>query len=88
MFAAAARTGTILEINGNPDRRDLSDVHARAAVRAGVMIVIDSDAHRVATLENMRWGVASARRGWLTAAEVANTRPLAELRKLGKQARQ
>ena len=88
VFAAAARTGTMLEINGNPDRRDLSDVHARAAVRAGVMIVIDSDAHRVATLENMRWGVASARRGWLTPADVANTRPLAELRKLGKQARQ
>jgi DNA polymerase (family 10) len=88
VFAAAARTGTVLEINGNPDRRDLSDVHARAAVRAGVAIVIDSDAHRVATLENMRWGVASARRGWLTAADVANTRPLAELRKLGEQARQ
>jgi DNA polymerase (family 10) len=88
VFAAAARTGTMLEINGNPDRRDLSDVHARAAVRAGVAIVIDSDAHRVATLENMRWGVASARRGWLTAADVANTRPLAELRKLGEQARQ
>jgi DNA polymerase (family 10) len=88
VFAAAARTGTMLEINGNPDRRDLSDVHARAAVRAGVAIVIDSDAHRVITLENMRWGVASARRGWLTAADVANTRPLAELRKLGEQARQ
>jgi DNA polymerase (family 10) len=88
VFAAAARTGTMLEINGNPDRRDLSDVHARAAARAGVAIVIDSDAHRVATLENMRWGVASARRGWLTAADVANTRPLVELRKLGEQARQ
>ena len=46
VFAAAARTGTMLEINANPDRRDLSDVHARAAARAGVRIVIDSDAHR------------------------------------------
>jgi DNA polymerase (family 10) len=88
IFAAAARTGTMLEINGNPDRRDLSDVHARAAAGAGAGIVIDSDAHRVATLENMRWGVASARRGWLTAQDVANTRPLAELRTLAEQARQ
>ena len=87
VFAAAARTGTMLEINGNPDRRDLSDVHARAAVRAGVRIVIDSDAHRVLTLQNMRWGVASARRGWLSAAQVANTRPWPELRELAKQPR-
>jgi DNA polymerase (family X) len=86
VYEAASRTGTMLEINGNPDRRDLSDVHARAAVAAGVMIVIDSDAHRVATLENMRWGVATARRGWLTANDVANTRTLAELRALAKQA--
>ena len=50
VFAAAARAGTMLEINANPDRRDLSDVHARAAARAGVSIVIDSDAHRTATL--------------------------------------
>jgi DNA polymerase (family 10) len=87
VFAAAARTGTMLEINGNPDRRDLSDVHARAAVRAGVRIVIDSDAHRVLTLQNMRWGVASARRGWLSAADVANTRALEELLELAKQPR-
>jgi DNA polymerase (family 10) len=87
VFAAAARTGTMLEINGNPDRRDLSDLHARAALSAGVSIVIDSDAHRVRTLENMRWGVASARRAWLTAADVANTRPWAELAALPNQAR-
>jgi DNA polymerase (family 10) len=76
----------MLEINANPDRRDLSDVQARAAVRAGARIVIDSDAHRLLTLQNMRWGVASARRGWLTARDVANTRPLRELLKLAKQA--
>ena len=87
VFAAAARTGTMLEINANPDRRDLSDINARAAARAGVTIVIDSDAHRTATLANMRWGVATARRAWLTKEQVANTRPWAELRKLGKQAR-
>jgi DNA polymerase (family 10) len=81
IFAAAARTGTMLEINANPERRDLSDVHARAAARAGVSILIDSDAHRTATLANMRWGIATARRAWLTAADVANTRPWAELAK-------
>ena len=87
VFAAAARTGTMLEINANPDRRDLSDIHARAAARAGVTIVIDSDAHRTRTLANMRWGVATARRAWLTAAQIANTRPweqLCELRKPGR----
>jgi DNA polymerase (family 10) len=87
VFAAAARTGTMLEINANPDRRDLSDVHSRAAARAGVTIIIDSDAHRTRTLQNMRWGVASARRAWLSAEQVANTRPLRELRGLGKKAR-
>ncbi len=79
VFAAAARSGTMLEINGNPDRRDLSDVHARAAARAGVMIVVDSDAHRTRTLENMRWGVATARRAWLTSQQVANTLSWREL---------
>jgi DNA polymerase (family 10) len=83
VFEAAARAGTMLEINGNPDRRDLSDVHARAAARAGVTIVIDSDAHRTGTLANMGWGIATARRAWLTAAQVANTRPWAELRSRG-----
>ena len=63
VFAAAAGSATMLEINANPDRRDLSDVHARAAARAGVRIVIDSDAHRTRTLANMRWGVADGAAG-------------------------
>ena len=79
VFAAAARTGTLLEINGNPDRRDLSDVHARAAAAAGVTLVVDSDAHGVEVLANVRWGIATARRAWLTREQVANTRPWAEL---------
>jgi DNA polymerase (family 10) len=87
VFEAAARTGTMLEINGNPDRRDLSDVNARAAARAGVTILIDSDAHWTRTLANMRWGVATARRAWLRREDVANTRPWSELLKLRKQAR-
>jgi DNA polymerase (family X) len=81
VFAAAARTGTMLEINANPDRRDLSDVHARAAVQAGVGIVINSDAHRTSTLANMQWGIATARRAWITAEQVANTRPWADLKR-------
>ena len=84
---AAARTGTLLEINANPDRRDLSDVHARNAVRAGVRIVIDSDAHKVVTLANMRWGIATARRAWLTREDVANTRPWNELLGMRKRNR-
>ncbi|MHB8241810.1 MAG: DNA polymerase/3'-5' exonuclease PolX [Solirubrobacteraceae bacterium] len=79
VFAAAAKAGTMLEINANPDRRDLSDVNARAAARAGVLLTIDSDAHRTRTLQNMRWGVATARRAWLSAADVANTLPWQEL---------
>jgi len=82
VIAAAARTGTFLEINANPNRRDLNEVYARAAVKAGVKIVIDSDAHGVDTLANMRFGVATARRGWLTAADVANTRSWEDLRAL------
>ncbi len=84
LFEAAARAGTMLEINANPDRRDLSDVNARAAVAAGVTIVINSDAHRTETLQNMRWGVATARRAWLERGDVANTRTWPELRALRK----
>jgi DNA polymerase (family X) len=87
VFAAAARTGTPMEINANPDRRDLSETHARAAVRAGVSIVIDSDAHRPRTLRNMRWGVLTARRGWLSKADVVNTRPWAQVKRLRKRRR-
>jgi DNA polymerase (family 10) len=82
----AAKTGTMLEINANPDRRDLSDVHARLAAEAGAMIVIDSDAHSARTLEVIRYGIATARRGWLTKENVANTRPWKELSNLRKRA--
>lgn len=84
---AAARTGTFLEINANPDRRDLSDVNARVAADAGATIVIDSDAHGPETLANIRYGVATARRAWLTAAQVANTRPWPELDRMRKRSR-
>jgi DNA polymerase (family 10) len=76
---AAARTGTFLEINANPDRRDLSDVNARYAAEAGVTLVIDSDAHGVETFANVRYGVATARRAWLGPEQVANTHSWEEL---------
>jgi DNA polymerase (family 10) len=79
---AAARTGTMLEINGNPNRRDLNEHHARLAVEAGATIVLNTDAHGVDTLDNMAYAVATARRAWLTPANIVNTRPLAEFKKL------
>jgi DNA polymerase (family X) len=81
---AAARTGTMLEINGNPNRRDLSEHHARLAAQAGVTIVLDTDAHGVDTLANMAYAVATARRAWLTPADVANTRSWRDFKKLLK----
>jgi DNA polymerase (family 10) len=83
----AVATGTMLEINGNPDRRDLSDLHARLAAEAGATIVVNSDAHGVETLELIRYGVATARRAWLTAEQVANTRSLRDFLKLRKRAK-
>ena len=84
---AAARTGAMLEINSAPDRRDLDDIHARAAAAAGVRLLIDSDAHRTATLANTRWGVLTARRAWLSAGDVANTLPWERFAPLRKRAR-
>jgi DNA polymerase (family 10) len=83
---AAARAGTMLEINGNPNRRDLSEHHARMAAEAGVTIILNTDAHGVDTLDNMAYAVATARRAWLTADDVANTRGWAQLKKLVKKA--
>jgi DNA polymerase (family 10) len=85
VIEAAARTGTMIEINSSPDRRDLNDIHAREAARAGVRIIIDSDAHSIRELELPRYGIATARRAWLTAADVANTRPWAEFAPLRKR---
>jgi DNA polymerase (family 10) len=70
----AAETGTFLEINGQPDRLDLRDTHARLAAEGGVGIVLSSDAHSAAALDYMELAVAQARRAWLTRAQVVNTR--------------
>jgi DNA polymerase (family X) len=84
---AAVRTGTMMEINGNPNRRDLNEGHAKLAAEAGVWIVCNTDAHGTETLSNIKYSVATARRAWLTAKQVANTkawRSFASLRKRAK----
>ena len=75
----ALETGVALETNGLPDRLDLRDEEVRLAVEAGVPVVCSTDAHSVQGLDNMRLAVTTARRGWATAADVLNTRPLAEI---------
>jgi DNA polymerase (family X) len=77
----------MIEINSAPDRRDLNEIHARAAAEAGVMILIDSDAHSARNMRLLEYGVATARRAWLTPEQVANTRPWPEFAKLRKRAR-
>jgi DNA polymerase (family 10) len=79
VFTEAAETGTALELNGSDERLDLSDVRARRAAGFGCVFTIDSDAHRTEELDNLRWGTAMARRAWLTADRVINTRSRAEL---------
>jgi DNA polymerase (family X) len=76
VFEVALEERVALEVNGLPDRLDLRGEHVRAALRAGVQIVCSTDAHSVRGLENMALSVATARRGWATAADVVNTRPL------------
>jgi DNA polymerase (family 10) len=84
---AAARTHTMLEINASADRRDLNDIHARAAAEAGVPILVNTDAHSARSLlGGAPWGIATARRAWLTPAEVANTRPWEEFAPMRKRA--
>jgi DNA polymerase (family X) len=79
VFAEAARTGTALELNGSDERLDLSDARARRASEFGCVFTIDSDAHRIEELDNLRWGTAMARRAWLTPDRVINTRSRAAL---------
>lgn len=85
VFAKAVETGTFIEINSQPDRLDLGDVHARAAADAGVRLVIDSDAHAVAALDYVELGVGQARRAWLGPEQVVNTRPWDEVEALRKR---
>ncbi|MCC7493854.1 MAG: DNA polymerase/3'-5' exonuclease PolX [Fimbriimonadaceae bacterium] len=76
---AAAECGVALEINASPERLDLDDVLARRARARGALLVVNTDAHQIAGLDFLRYGVAQARRAWLTASDVLNTRPSEEL---------
>lgn len=89
LFEACLETGTAVETNGLPDRIDLSGELVRDAIRAGVAITASTDAHSTRGLGNMELAIGTARRGWATAADILNTRPLDELlvlrdRKLGR----
>ncbi len=76
IIKAAKRTGTILEIDAHPERLDLNDDHVRQCVAAGVPLSIDTDAHSVTHLDYLHFGIAMARRGWATKADVVNTKPV------------
>jgi DNA polymerase (family 10) len=82
VVARAVETGTALEINSQPDRLDLRDVHARLAAEAGVLVPVNTDAHSTRALGYRDLGIAQARRGWLTKENVLNTRPWREIAKL------
>lgn len=79
LFRACARTGTALEVNASPERLDLPSEHIKAAKEAGVKFAIDTDAHAIGHLDNMKYGVGTAQRGWLTPDDVINTWPLERL---------
>ncbi|MCK4450955.1 MAG: PHP domain-containing protein, partial [Anaerolineae bacterium] len=73
VLCAAAETGTALEVNAHPSRLDLCDAHVRRAVELGLKLAINSDAHDVNGFAVLPFGVATARRGWATSADVVNT---------------
>lgn len=87
IIQVAAETGTCLEINASPERLDLKDVHARSAKDAGVLLTVNTDAHRIEGLQQMSYGITVARRAWLEAGHVLNSLPLDELRRTLKRSK-
>ena len=79
VYAEAARTGTVLEMNGSPHRLDLAVERARRAVAMGCVLAVDSDAHKTAEFDHLRWGVTQARRAWVEPGDLLNTRSRAEV---------
>jgi DNA polymerase (family 10) len=84
VMKAAKRTGTLLELNANPARLDLNDVHLAAAKRLAIPIVISTDAHSIEGLDVMQYGIKQARRGGLSKEDVANSRPWGKMKNLLK----
>ena len=81
----ARQRGCFLELNAQPDRLDLLDIHCQLARDEGVLVAISSDAHRVQDFDNLLYGVGQARRGWLSKDDVLNTRSLTDLGPLLKR---
>jgi DNA polymerase (family 10) len=82
VMQAALERGCYLELNAQPDRLDLNDVHCRMAKEMGLKVAISTDAHATTNLDYMRFGVDQGRRGWLEPADVLNTRSWRELKSL------
>ncbi|MFS4096809.1 DNA polymerase/3'-5' exonuclease PolX [Streptomyces sp. AF1A] len=87
VFAACARTGTALEVNAQPDRLDLRDEDILRARAHGVRFAVNTDAHSVLHLAQLRYGVGTAQRGWLTRDDVINAWPLTRLRRFLRKGR-
>jgi DNA polymerase (family 10) len=87
ILQACLATGTVVEVNANPARLDVNDVYARRAVELGCQLAINCDAHSTRDLELAEYGIGVARRGWLTAADVVNTRPVDAMLALLKDGR-
>lgn len=81
VLEAAAKYNTVLEINSSPDRLDINDYYARKAKEYGIKIAINTDAHEIRRMDEMKYGVGTARRGWLETGDVINTMPTADLKK-------
>jgi DNA polymerase (family 10) len=79
IFQAATEHGTALEINANPERLDLNDIHARRAIDLGIPLAVNTDAHAPEQLDLLHFGIATARRAWAQKQNVLNTWPVAEL---------
>ena len=82
IFRAIKEEGKFLEINAQPERLDLNDIHIKEAKEAGVMLAVNTDAHASGQLEYMRYGINQARRGWLEKEDVVNTKGVKELKTL------